>query len=222
VLKHTAEVDPYIEEHMEMLRQQNPDRSEAWIARAHMSGFNIWFRHRLQNSSSCKDNRLRQLAKGPFFTVTTYQGYDINGYTFYTIEQDKKSVYQNYAVRVDAFDNNMQKGTYYGQIEEIWELSYPGFKMPIFRCRWVQGRQGIMKDRYGYTTVDLEQVGYMEEPFVLASQVSQVFYVHDTRNKKRQVVPLGKSGLLEFKIKLMRKSSMNLVNSLLLIVPSSL
>ena len=49
-----------------------------------------------------------------------------------------------------------------------------------------------MKDRYGFTTVDLNQVGYRDEPFVVASQVSQVFYVCDTRNKKRQVVLLGK------------------------------
>ena len=41
-----------------------------------------------------------------------------------------------------------------------------------------------MKDPYGFTTVDLENVGYKEEPFVLADQVSQVFYVPDTRNKK--------------------------------------
>ena len=40
-LQHTTEVEPYIEEHMEMLRQQNPHRGEAWLARAHMSGFNI-------------------------------------------------------------------------------------------------------------------------------------------------------------------------------------
>ena len=45
-----------------------------------------------------------------------------------------------------------------------------------------------MKDRYGFTTVDLQQVGYQDEPFVAASQISQVFYVCDTRNKKRQVV----------------------------------
>jgi len=49
-----------------------------------------------------------------------------------------------------------------------------------------------MKDKYGSTTVDLEQVGYREEPFVVISQVSQVFYVRDTRNKKRQVVLPGK------------------------------
>ena len=49
-----------------------------------------------------------------------------------------------------------------------------------------------MKDPYGFTTVDLRKVGYKEEPFVLADQVSQVFYVHDTRNKKRHVVRPGK------------------------------
>ena len=49
-----------------------------------------------------------------------------------------------------------------------------------------------MKDRYDFTTVDLNQVGYRDEPFVVASQVSQVFYVCDTRNKKRQVVLPGK------------------------------
>jgi len=157
-----------------------------------MHGFDTWFRDRLHSSSSCTNNKLRQIAAGPFFTVTTYQGYDINGYTFYTIDQDKKSVYQNSDVRVDAFDSNMKKTTYYGQIEEIWELTYPGFKMPLFRCRWVGGH-GIKRDPYGYTTVDLEQVGYKEEPFVLASQVSQVFYVRDTRNEKRQVVLPGKN-----------------------------
>ena len=41
VLQHTTEVEPYIEEHMEMLRQQNPHQGEAWLARAHMIGFNI-------------------------------------------------------------------------------------------------------------------------------------------------------------------------------------
>ena len=49
-----------------------------------------------------------------------------------------------------------------------------------------------MKDRYGFTTVDLNQVGYRDKPFVVASQVSQFFYVRDTRNKKRQMVLRGK------------------------------
>jgi hypothetical protein len=54
-----------------------------------------------------------------------------------------------------------------------------------------------MKDKYGFTTVDLEQVGHKEEPFVVASQVFQVFYVRDTRNMKRQVVLPGKKRVVE-------------------------
>jgi hypothetical protein len=50
----------------------------------------------------------------------TFQGYEINGNTFYTIVQDKKSTNQNSGVRVDATNNNGQKDTYYGYIEEIY------------------------------------------------------------------------------------------------------
>ena len=40
------------------------------------------------------------------------------------IAQDKKSTNQNSGVRMDATDNNGKKDTYYGYIEEIWELDY--------------------------------------------------------------------------------------------------
>jgi hypothetical protein len=65
------------------------------------------------------------LARGTIFTVVTYQGYNINGYTFYTQQQDKKRMYQNSGVRVDAYDVTSQdKNMYYGQIQEIWVLAF--------------------------------------------------------------------------------------------------
>jgi hypothetical protein len=60
--------------------------------------------------------------------------------------------------------------------------------VPIFKCRWVQDAKGIIKDKYGFTTVDLEKIGHKEEPFVLEDKVTQVFYVPDTSKKKRKVV----------------------------------
>ena len=41
---------------------------------------------------------------------------------------------------------------------------------------------------YGMTTVDLNNLAYMDEPFVLANDVAQVFYVKDmsTRTRKRK------------------------------------
>jgi hypothetical protein len=60
---------------------------------------------------------LKKLARGPMFTIVTYQGYDVNGYTFYTEQQDRKSTYQNIGVRVDTYDvMGEDKSMYYGQI----------------------------------------------------------------------------------------------------------
>ena len=85
-------------------------------------------------ASDASTDDIKKLAAGPIFTVTIYQAYDINGYTFYTVQQDKKSIYQNSGVRIDAYDNNMEKAPYYGQIDEIWELNYLEFKVALFKC----------------------------------------------------------------------------------------
>ena len=71
------------------------------------------------------------LARQPAWHVLTYKGYEINGNTFYTISQDKKST--NHGVRVDATEPNGDIHTYYGRIEGIWELDYAHiFKVPLF------------------------------------------------------------------------------------------
>ena len=50
------------------------------------------------------------LARGPSWNILIYQVYEINGNTFYTIAQDKKSTNQNSGVRMDTTDNNGKKG----------------------------------------------------------------------------------------------------------------
>ena len=64
-------------------------------------------------------NQLDILAKGLSSTWLKYQGYEINGFIFYTKKQDGKSTYQNSGVRFDAHDENGNvQATYYGFIEE--------------------------------------------------------------------------------------------------------
>ena len=43
-----------------------------------------------------------------------------------------------------------------------------------------------MYTQYGMTTVDLKNLGYAGEPFVLAKDVAQVFYVKDMSSKTRK------------------------------------
>ena len=192
VLQHMAEVGPYFEEHLAKIRDENLGRSDAWINREHNSRFNEWFKNRVTMSTDVPNETVQLLGMGPSWTVDTWQGYDINGYTFYTVKQDDKSTVQNSGVRIDAFQDQVGSNTYYGRIEEIWELNYVKFKVPLFRCRWVNLRTGVKADKEGFTLVDLSKVGYADEPFVLAKQVEQIFYIKDPSNKKMHIVRDGK------------------------------
>jgi hypothetical protein len=79
------------------------------------------------------DEQLYLLARQTSWHILTYKGYEINGNTFYTVAQDKRSTNQNSGVHVDATDPNGKRQTYYGCIEDIWELDYaPNFKVPLF------------------------------------------------------------------------------------------
>ncbi|KAK1665475.1 hypothetical protein QYE76_053634 [Lolium multiflorum] len=180
VLHNSILVAPYKEEHKDILRSKYPEQREDWIVGEHMKTFSGWLQTRLMNVTD--DEQLYLLAKQPSLTISTFQGYEINGNTFYTFAQDKKSTNQNSGVRFDAEDDNGNKVTYYGYIEEIWELDYvPNFKVPLFRCKWFNLKDGVQVDpQYGMTTVDLKNLGYDTEPFVLASEVAQArcrFYI---------------------------------------------
>nr|ASR75326.1 transposon protein [Oryza rufipogon] len=129
VLQHMAEVGPYFEEHLAKIRDENLGRSDAWINREHNSRFNEWFKNRVTMSTDVPNETVQLLGMGPSWTVDTWQGYDINGYTFYTVKQDDKSTVQNSGIRIDAFQDQVGSDTYYGRIEEIWELNYIKFKV---------------------------------------------------------------------------------------------
>ena len=49
-----------------------------------------------------------------------------------------------------------------------------------------RARGGITIDRHGMTIVDFKKIGYKDEPFVLAKDVAQVFYVKDMLSKHRK------------------------------------
>ena len=88
---------------------------------------------------------------------------------------------------IDAIGNDGNKDSYFGVIEEIWELEYGPLMIPLFRCQWVnRAGGGITIDRYEMTIVDFKKIGYKDEPFVLAKDVAQVFYVKDMSGKPRK------------------------------------
>jgi len=133
---------------------------------------------------------------------TTWKGYDINNYSFYTKSQDDKSSMQNSGVTVDAYSDHFSSATdknpiqasmpYFGVIKQIWELDYSEFRVPLFKCKRVNGNTSVHQDDLGFTLVDLNKVGYMDEPFIMAEQARQVFYVQDPCNSRYFVVLHGR------------------------------
>ncbi|XP_040379132.1 uncharacterized protein LOC121054193 [Oryza brachyantha] len=192
VLTHMTEVASYVDEHLGFLRHENPGRSDSWVRNKHMSSFNEWFKNRITNEQNLSSETLKWLSQGPEWSATTWQGYDINGYTFHTMKQDSKCTVQNSGLRIEAgTDDGGRRDQYYGRVEQILELDYLKFKVPLFRCRWVDLRN-VKVDTEGFTTVNLANNAYKDEPFVLAKQVVQIFYILDPCNKNLHVVHEGK------------------------------
>ena len=109
------------------MRRNNPDFSEDEILKEHRRAFTTWFMNQdLPSGDSVEEETLRRLSSRPKRSVVTFQAYDINGFTFYTKDKDKKSKCQNSGVRVQAPDRSGEMASYFGFIEEIWELDYGG------------------------------------------------------------------------------------------------
>ena len=68
---------------------------------------------------------------------------------------------------------------FYGVAKEIWDLDYNMFKICCFKCDWVDNKSGVKVDELGFTLVDLQKIGHKSDPFILASEAQQVFYVED-------------------------------------------
>ncbi|KAL4038655.1 hypothetical protein IC575_002278 [Cucumis melo] len=143
-------------------------------------------------------DNLRWIAHGPHPFVITYSGYAINERRYYTKSSEKDRSVQNSGVSLVAKtmqvssskDKNSIIGdmSFYGVIQEIWELNCNTFNVPMFKCDWVQNSGGVRINELGYILVDLNRVGHKLDSFILASQAKQVLYVEDPSDVRWSVV----------------------------------
>ena len=157
--------------------------------RTHTDEFWKWLKAVVQKRGYISRD-LEVLALGPNRRAKRFTGYVINGYRFHTNSRDSRCTTQNSGVFLTAIttsfasakDQNPIVGNvnYYGSIEEIFELDYWGsFTVVLFKCCWYQEE----KDNYGLTKVNFSRLCHKSDPYVLASQVQQIFYVEDPTEK---------------------------------------
>ena len=68
-------------------------------------------------------------------------------------------------------------------------------KVALFLCKWAN-REEVIVDEYGRTCLNLNNMDYQGDLFLLASQATQIFYVTDTLNEGYHVVMFGKRRIL--------------------------
>ncbi|CAM8999899.1 unnamed protein product [Rhodiola kirilowii] len=182
VLQHMPDITPFIEQHLNILRSAFSRKSEQWLQKEHSQSFCNWLRcneilNNQANSEEESDDLVKWLMPGPTPTVYTWNAYDINGFCFHTKVQDDQTVVQNSGVTLVAETTMVSSArdqnpiyapiNYFGVIEEIWELDYIKFRVPIFKCKWVNN-SAVRTDEYGMTFVDFRREGSKDEPFIMA------------------------------------------------------
>jgi hypothetical protein len=57
----------------------------------------------------------------------------------------------------------------------------------------VKHPQGVEIDDYGFTIIDLRNVGHKAEPWVLTTMIAQVLYILDQKEEKKYIVVPAKT-----------------------------
>ena len=133
------------------------------------------------------------LAQKPYTMVRMYNSYCINGCIFHTkthangksTQCDGVSVSAQTSSYASVKDKNPICGEvqYYGRVLEIVEFSYANHgSLVLFKCEWIKP-PGIRVEESGITEINFNHVikgnELASEPFILASQAKQVYYLQD-------------------------------------------
>ena len=110
----------------------------------------------------------------------------MNGVRYHTLDRERKRRTQNSGIMVKA-DNNGAEILYYGVLKEVLKLMYPKNKhgdrsVFLFRCDWydiTSKTTGLRDDGY-FKSLNHKALRHKKDPFILASQAEQVFYMEDT------------------------------------------
>ncbi|XP_047309666.1 uncharacterized protein LOC124913089 [Impatiens glandulifera] len=117
---------------------------------------------------------LYYVSYGPLTPATSIPIYFVNGYVWRPKDYGSNRSTMNSGVCVKAND-----AEYYGLLEDIIQLQYPGPYMGVvlFKCVWFDPTRGTrMNDNYRLVEVNMKRKYLRYDPFILAQQAIQVHY----------------------------------------------
>lgn len=114
-----------------------------------------------------------------------YTGCMVNGYRFHTEDRERERKTQNSGVVVKGEHGN-NAIDFYGVLKDIIEVRYfqGNKRVVLFKCDWwnVGDNSGMHIDKdWKIISVNLSRKWYHDQPYVLANQVRQVYYLPDLK-----------------------------------------
>lgn len=86
-----------------------------------------------------------------------------------------------------AGDNDGQKVNFYGVLYDAVELNYMSNNWVIlFKCKWfdTNAKKKRIRQDYHFTCINASKFWFENDPFILAIQGKQVFYVEDYNSRR--------------------------------------
>lgn len=125
-------------------------------------------------------------------SVKKYSSCIVNGVRFNTLASDKNKRTQNSGIMSQGTHKN-RVIDFYGSLQEIIQLEYngDGRSIILFKCDWFKldgKRTGLKIDGY-FKSINVGNLWYKNDSFILATQARKVFYLPHTKfGKNWQIV----------------------------------
>ncbi|XP_018846609.2 uncharacterized protein LOC109010287 [Juglans regia] len=167
-------------EHYMQISEEYPDDVDSM----HAAKFPDWFKSHIQSLRADNLGQVSEdlyaLACGPDPWGASYSGCITNGIRFHTKNREEHRRTQNSGVMVISEQPGSEKLEFFGRLTDILEIRYMGWRrVYLFKCEWFDisdSKQGIRVEKH-FISVNMSRTAYKDDPFVLACQASQVFYL---------------------------------------------
>ncbi|KAM6577970.1 hypothetical protein CsatB_029807 [Cannabis sativa] len=179
ILQNSPEIQAYLDEHLDKIRHEYPNGNHDVL---HRQTFRPWFHkkiYELQKLGTLQNgDELLALASGSDYLATFYEGCVVNGVRFIASKRDQKRKTQNSGVTIAGTEGF----NYYGTLEDVITISYTGaYTVTLFECKWYNTNPLRKKTitENNITSINTRGYWYQDEPYILANQAKQVFYLED-------------------------------------------
>ncbi|XP_021829050.1 uncharacterized protein LOC110769375 [Prunus avium] len=189
ILNNCDEVEPFKNEFRQLLEIESPDNLEQRQRKL----FPQWLKTRVKTLSKQglgdATNELYALAYGPDKRVGMYTGCVVNGVRWQVKHIEETRTTQNSGVMVPGTHGD-QQSNFYGRLVNVVKIGFQdGYHVILFKCEWFNTQPRFFRKKkihrirrdYHLTSVNTTNVWYKDDPYVLAKQAQQIFYLDDPK-----------------------------------------